>query len=79
VSPTIFRYGPYRFHFFSREESRMHVHVYSSDGEAKIWMEPRIQLAKSAGMSRTQLREAVRLATEHEDEIRNAWEEHFGD
>ena len=57
----------------------MHVHVYSPDGEAKIWMEPRIELARSTGMSRTQLREALRLTTEHEDEIRHAWEEHFGD
>lgn len=27
VSPTVFRSGPYRFYFLSREESRPHVHV----------------------------------------------------
>lgn len=37
----------YRFIFFSREESRMHVHVTSGDGEAKFWLEPEIQLAKN--------------------------------
>lgn len=36
VSPTVFRYRNYRFYFFSREEPRMHVHVFSPDGEAKF-------------------------------------------
>jgi len=49
VSPTIFREGPYRFFFFSREESRMHVHVASSDGEAKFWLAPRLELAENHG------------------------------
>ena len=30
--PTIYREGPYRFFFNSREETRMHVHVQSTDG-----------------------------------------------
>ncbi|HYR28699.1 MAG TPA: DUF4160 domain-containing protein, partial [Thermoanaerobaculia bacterium] len=50
MSPTIFREGPYRFFFFSREESRMHVHVFSADGEAKFWLEPAIELAESKGL-----------------------------
>ena len=44
--PT-FREKGYRFFFFSREESRMHVHVVSGDGEAKFWLEPELQLAKA--------------------------------
>ena len=40
MSPTVFRYRSYRFYFFSREELRMHVHVFSPDGEAKFWLEP---------------------------------------
>ena len=28
MSPTIFREDGYQFFFFSREEPRMHVHVY---------------------------------------------------
>lgn len=42
MSPTVFRYKNFRFHFFSREEPRMHVHVISGHGEAKFWMEPDI-------------------------------------
>lgn len=46
MSPTLFREAGYRFFFFSREESRMHVHIVSEDGEAKFWLKPDIVLAK---------------------------------
>ncbi len=52
MSPTIFREKGYRFFFFSREETRMHVHVYRADGEAKFWLEPEIELAKNYRLSR---------------------------
>lgn len=46
MSPTVFRKGKYRFHFFSREEEdSVHIHVISPDGEAKFWLEPTISLA----------------------------------
>lgn len=55
MSPTVFRHGPYRFYFFSREEARMHVHVQSSAGEAKFWLEPEIEMAQNYGLSKRQL------------------------
>lgn len=51
MRPTIFREGPYRFYFFSREERRMHIHVQGPRGEAKYWMEPAIELAQNYGLS----------------------------
>ena len=67
MSPTIFREGPFRFYFFSREEPRMHVHVYSPDGEAKFWLEPTIELAQNFGMAEHQLRSALALIEIHAD------------
>jgi len=61
MSPTVFRERGYRFFFFSREETRMHVHVYSGDGEVKYWLEPEIE----------------QLIEDHYDELTNAWREHF--
>jgi hypothetical protein len=78
MSPTVFRHGPFRFYFFSREEARMHVHVQSSAGEAKFWLEPEIKLAQNYGLSARQVSVALKLVKEHEDEIREAWEAHFG-
>ena len=46
MSPTVFREAGFRFYFFSREETRMHIHVQSSNGEAKFWIEPEIQIAR---------------------------------
>jgi Domain of unknown function (DUF4160) len=78
MSPTIFREGPFRFYFFPREETRMHVHVHATAGEAKFWLEPRIELARNYGLSMRQVNAALRLIQEHEDDIRKAWKTHFG-
>lgn len=77
MSPTIFRDRGYRFFFFSREEPRMHVHVHRAGGEAKFWLEPKIEMAQNYGLTTRQLNDARRLITEHEDEIRAAWKIHF--
>lgn len=78
MSPTVFRDGPFRFFFFSREEARLHIHVQSADGEAKFWVEPSIELAKNYGLSTQDLRRVEQLIGEHEQEIRDAWIRHFG-
>lgn len=56
----------------------MHVHVSHTDGEAKFWIEPRLELALNTGLSPSQLREAIGIVQEHEEVIRNAWLMHFG-
>jgi len=78
MSPTVFKSGSYRFYFFSREETRKHVHITSPDGEAKFWIEPIVSLAISTGLSAKQLKEIQVLVESHIDEISKAWEKHFG-
>ncbi|MCY3727371.1 MAG: DUF4160 domain-containing protein [Nitrospira sp.] len=78
MSPTIFRADGYRFFFFSREERRKHVHVFSAEGEAKFWLEPEIELAKNYRYSSRNLNHIEKLIEEHYHEIINAWERHFG-
>jgi hypothetical protein len=78
MSPTVLRVGGYRFFFFSREETRPHVHVQHSAGEAKIWLNPRIEVAQNYGLSPARLAAAVRLVEEHRNDIRRAWRTHFG-
>jgi hypothetical protein len=77
VSPTVFRSGPYRFYFFSREEARPHVHVQTPEGEAKFWISPEIEVAKNYRLSGRDLGRIRALIEEHEDEIHEAWEKHF--
>ena len=78
MSPTVFKKKNYRFFFFSREESRKHIHIVSPDGEAKFWLEPTIELAKSFGFSNKQLSEIKKLTNEHSDEIIEKWNDFFG-
>jgi len=77
VSPTIFREGPFRAYFFSREERRIHVHIQSPQGEAKFWVEPRIELAENYGLPERELGRIQELVERHEHEIRQAWNRHF--
>lgn len=78
MSPTIFRAAGLRFFFFSREEDRVHVHAIGPEGEAKFWLDPEIELARNYGLGDRKVREALRLVSEHEHEIREAWKKHFG-
>ena len=78
MSPTVFRYKKYRFFFFSREETRKHIHVYSSDGEAKFWIEPEVTLDKSYGFSKKELNILQGVIEVRLDEIKKTWKKHFG-
>ncbi len=55
----------------------MHIHVQSADGEAKLWLEPTIELARNYDLSDSELRRVEQSIREHEQEIRDAWNEHF--
>ncbi len=77
MSPTIFRHKGYRFFFFSREEKRMHIHVFCTDGEAKFWLEPLISLARNHGLSSRQLNELKEIIEEKKDDIIEEWNRHF--
>ncbi len=77
MSPTIYRYKSYRFFFFSREEERVHIHVMHPDGEAKIWIEPEIEMHSSYGLSPVEINEIIKFVKEHRDEITERWYRHF--
>ena len=77
MSPTIYREGPYRFFFNSREESRMHVHVACAQGIAKFWLEPIIALANFHGLRSKELADIESIIQEHLNEFINRWNQHF--
>jgi hypothetical protein len=52
--------------------------VQCPDGEAKFWLEPQIALAQNYGLNDPQLRTVAALIEDHADEIRTAWDRHFG-
>ncbi|MBI4622896.1 MAG: DUF4160 domain-containing protein [Verrucomicrobia bacterium] len=63
--PTVLRIGPYRFHFYSRENDEPpHIHVARDDLEAKFWLQP-VALAANFGFSSAELGQVRRHIEEH--------------
>jgi len=56
----------------------MHVHVHRSEGEAKFWLEPQVELAQNYSLIDRQIRVVEALIRKHEHDIRAAWRKHFG-
>lgn len=77
MSPTVFRHRKYRFFFFSREESRPHVHITCPEGQAKFWLEPIVSLAHFHGIQARVLKQLQLIVEERHNEILRAWKKHF--
>ncbi|MCC7005219.1 MAG: DUF4160 domain-containing protein [Ottowia sp.] len=78
--PVIFRYKGFRFFFYSNEGSPrepVHVHVRSSEGEAKFWLHPTVHLSDSDGFTAQTLRELTQVVEENYALIERTWNEYF--
>jgi len=76
--PTVLKIKDYRFFFFFCEELRMHIYVICPDGDAKLWLEPTIEIATSYKLSNVRLKEIEAMTNENVDTFKKAWEAHFG-
>lgn len=76
--PTILRIGPFRFYFWSHELGEPpHVHVDRERFSAKFWLKP-VELARNLGFRAHELREIQSIINDHEVELLEAWDGHFG-
>jgi len=55
----------------------MHIHIHCADGEAKYWLEPKIELAKNYRIPNRKLTKIEHVIEDHYDEITGAWQKHF--
>jgi len=55
----------------------MHVHVQSTDGACKFWLEPIIALADVYMLPAQDLTRIEQIIEEHRDEFVVAWRRHF--
>ncbi len=55
----------------------MHVHVACSDGDAKFWLEPKIDLAMQRGLAPHRLNQIRKIIGDHQNELTDAWREHL--
>jgi hypothetical protein len=77
MSPTVHQAGSFRYFFYSREETRVHVHVSHPDGEAKFWLSPDVSLAENRSLSPRQLRTAEHFVKNNQSELKDAWRTYF--
>ena len=47
------------------------------EGEAKFWLEPKVELAKNHGLSERELKELKQFVENKSDEICRHWDRHF--
>jgi hypothetical protein len=74
--PTIFIIYGFRFFFYSREETRIHIHIESQNCHVKIWLD-NFEVADNHGFSKNELSKLLYLVRLHEKAIQKAWKEHF--
>ncbi|MBI9087367.1 MAG: DUF4160 domain-containing protein [Desulfobacterales bacterium] len=76
--PTVLRFGPYRFYFYSHESNEpSHVHIDRDEQTCKFWLDP-VGLARNLGFSAKELCDTEKLVIDNQQELLEAWNEHFG-
>ncbi len=76
--PTILRIGPYRFHFYSREDNKpVHIHIARDDLECKFWLEP-VALARNFGFPGLELNKLAELVETNKVTLIESWNEVHG-
>ena len=79
--PVILRSQGFKFFFYSNEGNPLeppHIHVRSSDGEAKFWLVPDVQLARNDGFDARTLKSLAAIVATNKDLLERAWHDYFG-
>ena len=76
--PTIFMLFGLRFYFYVKDHEPIHIHVESSDGEAKFEIENEIELVYNYGLKPKDLRLAQSILEENKENFVNEWKKVFG-
>jgi hypothetical protein len=76
--PTVMRIGPYRLHFYSREDHEPpHIHVTRDDLEAKFWLRP-VSMATNHGFAKAELSKIEKIVEEHCQKLMESYIEWHG-
>lgn len=74
--PTVLRIKSFRFHFYSNElDEPAHIHVETTDGECKFWLEP-VRLARNKGVPSRMIREIEKLIFENHNFLKEKYYEY---
>jgi len=75
--PTILREHGFRFYFYMNDHSPIHVHVSKGGKEAKILLEPAIDIAKNNGFKPKEIKRIVEIVIDNYEYLIKQWHETF--
>ena len=78
MSPIFKHERGYTFRIFSNEEERMHIHVMKDHCEAKVWLEPTIELADNDGFAQHEINQIIKIVQLYADNFRDQYKRHIG-
>ncbi|MDR0792766.1 MAG: DUF4160 domain-containing protein [Chitinophagaceae bacterium] len=78
MSPRFLEKNGYIYKIYSREESRMHIHIIHNNKKAKCWLEPKVEIAENNGFKEHQIKEILQIVKENEQEFKEKWKAHLG-
>ncbi|MBD2552731.1 DUF4160 domain-containing protein [Limnothrix sp. FACHB-708] len=77
--PTLLRIDGYRFFCYAGDHDEPpHIHVRTSNNEAKFWLVP-VRLQSNQGFSAKELNRIQRLIETNQPDLMEKWDEFFRD
>jgi len=76
--PTIFRIGKMRVMIYPNDHPPAHVHVVGGGKEARIIIDPEVQLDVAAGLSRVEVRAILEKVHDNWDLLTEYWNSTHG-
>lgn len=77
--PTLLILFGLRFYFYTRDHPPIHVHVKSSDGEAKFEIERETRMVYNNGLKIKDVKLAESIIEENKEYFIQKWREVFGE
>ncbi len=79
VIPTLLILFGLRFYFYTRDHEPIHIHVKSSDGEAKFEIEEDLRLVYNNGLKPKDVKLAESILEENKENFIKEWKRVFGE
>jgi hypothetical protein len=76
--PTIFTKSGFRFMIYVHDHAPPHVHIHGQDGVVELLLETLKLRGIRGNISNSEVRRAMTIAAEHQNELLAAWRNHHG-
>lgn len=76
--PTVLRKDGFDFRIYFNDHLPPHIHVFKAGGQAKISINDDSELVQVEGMNNKDVKRALEIVMEHQQELLQKWEEIHG-